>query len=287
MIGSGLAVGIDVTFAKKKVLPVVVARVVEGRVALIPRRQLPGPPPRGRGNLVLAMGSRSDDPTVQFAAATADFLDSVQRELDEPIGRIGIDAPRGPAPVGRLRASEQAMAEAGISFIQTPSDFEAVRARARASVEEGAPENRLAEANRSWMLVGRRLFEVLGDRFDHDRVIEVYPYAAFDRLAAAAHRKTSAEGVEERLRGLAAYAGWNSADELRRAVREATWGPMHDKADATLCAVLAARARVEDSFQGLATDPLDRIWMPASRGGAIKGVVETPGGSLGTPTSSA
>lgn len=286
MIGNGLAVGIDVTFAKKKVLPVVIARVVEGRVALIPRRQLPGAPPRGRGNLVLTMGSRSDDPAVQFAEATADFLDDVQRELDEPIGRIGVDAPRGPAPVGRLRASEQAMADAGISFIQTPSDFEAVRARARASVEEGMPESRLAEANRLWMLVGRRLFEVLGDRFGHDRVIEVYPYAAFDRVAAAAHRKTSAVGVEERLRGLAAYAGWNSADELGNAIRASTWGPMHDKVDATLCAVLAARARVEDSFQGPAADPLDRIWMPASRGGPAEGGVETPVGSFGTSTSS-
>lgn len=263
MIGSGLAVGIDVTFAKQKVLPVVVARVVEGSVAPIPRSQLPGTPPRGRGNLVLAMGSRSDDPAVPFAEATADFLDDVQRELDEPVARIGIDAPRGPAPVGRRRASEQAMADAGISFIQTPSDLEAVRARARASVEAGAPENRLAEANRLWMLVGRSLFEVLGDRFGHDRVIEVYPYAAFDRLAAAAHPKTSAEGVEERLRGLAANAGWSSAEELRRAVHEATWGPMHDRVDATLCAVLAAQARVEDSFEGPDADPLDRIWMPA------------------------
>lgn len=262
----GLAVGIDVTFAKRKSLPLVVARDADGRVTPIERGAFPRKPPIGQGNRVLAMGPAQGaaDPVTVFADATADLLDETAALLGEPIIRIAIDAPRGPAPAGRLRASEQAMADAGLSFIQTPPDLERIRATARASAEAGAPDSRLREANRLWMIVGVRLFEVLGERFGHDRIIEVYPYAAFERLGGAGIVKGSASGSDERLRALVRYAGWDDVEALRGAVHDATWGAMHDKVDAYLCAVLAARSQVADSFEGADVDPLDRIWMPAS-----------------------
>ena len=259
---TGLFVGIDVSFAKGTVLPVVIARDIDGRVVPVGRGALPRKPPVGGGNLAIALGSPDEDPVARFARDTADFLAESADHLGAPIERIAIDAPRGPAPPHGLRASEQAMADAGLHFIQTPPDLESIRARARASAEAGAPAARLREANRLWMVVGVRLFEVLGERFGHGRLMEVYPYAAFERLGAAAEDKKSPIGAQQRLRALARYSSRGSVDELRARVVEAAWGSLHDKVDAYLCAVLAARARVEDSFQGPDGDPLDRIWMP-------------------------
>jgi hypothetical protein len=258
-----LVVGIDVAFAKRKLLPIVVAHDVDGRVVPLPRGDLPRRPPVGGGNRVLAVDAPIGGvgPAVRFAHETAYFLADAAEALGLAIARIAIDAPRTESPPAALRASEQAMADAGLSFIRTPPDLDRIRGAARAAVAAGRADNRLAEANRLWMIVGVELFQVLGERFGHECLIEVYPYAAFERLGVTG-RKNTAAGVSERLAGLAPYAGWDSIDELRHAILEATWGPMHDKLDAYLCAVLASRAEARDSFQGDEPDPFDRIWMP-------------------------
>lgn len=263
-IADGLVVGIDVSFAKGRPLPLVVARDDGERVAPLPLEALVGDPPRGAGNRALALAEpgSADDPAVRFAAATVTFLSATAEAVGAPISRIAIDAPGAVAPAGTRRGCEQAMSDAGISYYQTPDDLEAVRSTARRAVEAGAPDHRLPEANRLWMLAGLALFRSLRDRFGAERVIEVYPFAAFDRLGAAARRKTSPEGRRDRLTALAAFGGWESASAVGEALDGAALGEVHDRIDAYLCAVLAARARRRDCFAGEGDDPADRIWMP-------------------------
>lgn len=260
----GLVVGIDVSVAKGRPLPIVVARDDGNRVTPLPLEALPREPPRGPGNRALALGhaGSADDPAVRGATATTEFLAETAESVGAPITRIAIDAPGALAPAEGRRGCEQAMSEAGLSYYQTPADLETVRATARTAVEAGVPDHRLPEANRLWMVAGLELFRSLRARFGAEDVIEVYPFAAFDRLGAAARRKSSPEGRRDRLTALAAYGGWNSASAVGEALDRAVVGEVHDRIDAYLCTVLAARARERDCFVGDAEDPSDRIWMP-------------------------
>lgn len=259
-----LWVGIDFAFAKRKRLPVVVALDQQGRVAPLQRTDLERRPPCGSGNRAIALGDPEDEASAvsRFAHDVVEYIDHVVDSTGTRVGRIAIDAPRRPPPLGRIRGCEQAMRDAGLSFIPTPHDSAAIQSKARVAIEAGARDTHLPEANRLWMIAGFRLFDVLCERYGEDTVIEVYPYAAFSRLGAAQTKKSVPEGFCERLRALARYSGWGSADELGESIARSSWGAKHDKADAYLCVVLAARASASDAFHGPDGDPLDLIWMP-------------------------
>lgn len=258
-----LVVGIDVSFRKGQRLPIVFGIDDGRRIDLLDRRDLPAEPPVGGGNRAVAEADPFDaaNAVETFSQATVGLIATVADHLDVTPKRIGVDAPRRPALRG-YRECEKAMQEKKISYIATPSDPVAIRQKAKAAANAGVPDTRLPEANRLWMLVGFSLFENLEKEFGPDSIIEVYPFAAFDRLGAAGINKKKEKGQRQRLEQLALLSGWTDTTALCRDIKRSTWGATDDKIDAFLCAVLAARARIQDAFNP--GDPQDCIWMPPS-----------------------
>src|SRR5262245_1417384 len=105
--------GIDVAFAKKKVLPVSVCIRPAGRpLDILPLRVSFEKPPAGRGN-VLAL-----DEAVrrQFAEAVLAWIEKLARDKRLRVWRIAIDAPSDYCrDASGRRAAERSLDESGIS----------------------------------------------------------------------------------------------------------------------------------------------------------------------------
>lgn len=92
--------GIDVAFAKRKVLPIVVCVRKKTILEPLPLHAVEGiSPPRGEGN------AKSLDPktVANFADATAHYLHAVEDRFKVVIRRIAIDSPSSPKAVGAQR----------------------------------------------------------------------------------------------------------------------------------------------------------------------------------------
>ena len=230
--------GIDVAFAKRKALPIVVCTRVDGRLRTLPLRDRGlRPPPRGSGNRA-ALNSAI---LSEFAEETADYLAWVQNHLGVRVVRIAIDAPRDYAGEGERRAAELAMDALRISCFATPSRsaFERHRSRALAHLANGGPENRLPNANQWWMLVGFALFQRLEKDYE---CIEVFPNAIVRALDPLVAHKSTEAGYARQADLLHAATGV-SAEELAVAAH----GSRHDRLDAVLSAWVAS------------LDPCDRV----------------------------
>jgi hypothetical protein len=248
--------GIDVAFAKRKVLPVVVC--VRSGATLLPlslRTAQTIVPPRGRGN------AKALDQKVicEFADATAHYLHAVEKEFGVTISRIAIDAPSGPRSAGMpRRQAERALDDRHISCFATPDEreFRSIRLKAETHLREGGQESRLPHANQLWMLVGFELFRRLREDWE---CLEVFPNAIAVSLGSAAIHKTREDGFRNQLSSLARYTGWPET-AAEASLADIGYGKPHDRLDAYLAAWVAS---LEDEFrEALGTPPDDAIWIP-------------------------
>ncbi|SRR5579883_203945 len=252
-------VGIDVAFAKRKRLPVVVCRFREERLEPLPLRTARVKPPAGKGN-----ASILDSRTIEsFANETAAYLKSIEGELCVHIRRIAIDSPSAPKlPETQRRACEIGLDNRNIHCITTPSttEFDAIRLRAAEHLQAGGAESRIPSANQLWMLVGFELFKRLGNDWD---CIEVFPQAIAAVLNANRLPKTCRQGLAAQLGAVADYTKWPPSRDVN-SLRDIGYGSAHDRLDAYMAAWVAALT--DDDRIPIGNPPNDAIWVPRVRG---------------------
>jgi hypothetical protein len=268
--------GIDVAVALSKRLPVVVCVRDRGRLTPLPLAGAASRPPRGIGNVAVALDAAA---TPAFAADAAAYLHAVEAEYGVAVRRIAIDAPRGPAPAGTLRVSEAGLAARGVPFYVTPDEagWARVREQVRAHLATGGPAGRLPQANRLWMLAGFALFSRLEQEWE---CLEAFPHATGLVLGAAGECKLTPAGHDGRLAAVAVRTGWPDPP-LAGAVDGIAFGARHDKLDAYLCAWVASLD--ESEREGVGGPPDDTIWLPLPAD-VLAGAAESSGAPPGRRT---
>lgn len=252
-------VGIDVAFAKRKCLPIVVSVWEDGRLVPLRLRDLGVAPPRGRGN---AAAVRPDE-VEQFADEARSYLVEVFSRCSLRPKAIAIDAPRLPRPDHVMRrAAEVAMDRASISCFTTPStsDWLGIFEKVKAHLADGGAPSRLPHANQLWMLPGFELFRRLADLAP---VLEVFPQAIARAIGAGAVHKSREGAVEAQLAAAARYTGWPASKDETRSLRRIAWAPRHDCLDAYLASWVAALDEGDRVAHG--EPPDDVIWVPRCR----------------------
>jgi len=247
--------GIDVAFAKRKLLPVSVCRWIDDGFAPLPLRKAKSTPPRGHGNAATLNAGKVSS----FADDTARYLRTIEAEFGVQICRIAIDAPSDPKEPGRpRRRAEQALDARQIRFITTPSSIEFARIiqKATAHLASGGLESRMPHANQLWMLVGFALFTRLRKDWE---CLEVFPQATAVILSSAIKHKSTAVGLTTQLRAIAQFTRWPEVPEAS-ALRQVSYGSLHDCLDAYSAAWIASLGETEREPLGEA--PNDVIWVP-------------------------
>ena len=253
-------VGIDVAFAKNKLLPVCICIRQNERLLPLPLRRRDRRPPRGRGNAAALDRALVD----QFARDVRTYIEAVAQDERVSIERIAIDAPSDYRADGHpRRAADAAMDRAGISCFTTPSrrDFTEIARKVRAHLAEGEPETNMPHANQLWMLVGFALFRELASVAD---CIEVFPQAIVRRIGAGDTHKSKAEGIEAQLAAASAYTGWPATVHGEPSFDDVCLAPAHDRLDAYLSAWVASLDEHQRSAYG--DPPGDVIWVPRVAG---------------------
>jgi hypothetical protein len=192
-------------------------------------------PPQGTGNAKTLEASVTDE----FASASVIYLQEVQSEFGVRIRRVAIDAPSDPRrPDMQRRSAECALGLLGIHYITTPDadEFDAIRARARAHLDNGGPESRMPGANQLWMLVGFALFRAFRQ---HWECLEVFPQAIAAVLGANQIRKAKSEGLLAQLTSVARHTGW-PANPSPSSLDAIGYGRRHDRLDAYLSCWVAS-----------------------------------------------
>lgn len=249
-------VGVDVAFARDKVLPISICFWDGGRLVPIPLRQLHVLPPRGSGN-----AATLDEEIVQrFAEDARSYLMTVCGHLDLQIVRIAIDAPKAPCMPGMTRrAAEQALDAASVSCFATPTAqaFDVIKDKVRRHLAGGGGAPTIPHSNQLWMLVGFALFRELATLAP---CLEVFPQATIRAIGGGQRHKSLSGAVVEQLQAAARYTGWprEHADEQ---LAECVWGSPHDQLDAYLSAWVAALDETKRRPMGIPPD--DAIWVPA------------------------
>lgn len=250
--------GIDVAFAKRKRLPIIVCTRRDGKLEPLPLRSLPAPP-AGKGNAQIL-----DEPTVTgFADDVAAYLRTVEEAFGVRVKRIAVDAPSDPKSNGASRRQcEIALDLKRISCITTPSvsEFSSIRKRASAHLANGGAESRMPGANQLWMLVGFALFERL--RRDWE-CMEVFPQAIVAALNANQIHKSKSAGFAAQLNALSIHTAWPSVLDAR-SLAQIGFGTSHDRLDAYMAAWIAS---LDDSArEPIGVPPHDVIWGPRVSG---------------------
>ena len=249
-------VGIDLAFAKKKYLPIVICTWEQGCLFPYPLRNLGILPPRGKGNVA----TLNNELVKKFAKATRLYIKAVCVQLKLQPMCIGIDAPSAPRdPELRRRLAELALDRAGISCFATPSEkqFDAICDKVNKHLEEGGDESHLPHANQLWMLVGFAVFKELQKLAP---CIEVFPQATARALGVGQIHKSQPGAVDEQLNAAAKYTGWLPGQSNAYGLSEIAWGDRHDQLDAYLSAWVASLE--EDKRKAFGDPSGDAIWIP-------------------------
>lgn len=248
--------GIDLAFAKKKLLPIAVCVWRNGVLEPLPLRSSTAPlPPQGSGNAKIL-----DDAAVEeFAESVARYLREVELAFGVIIRRIAIDAPCDPKRDGAARReAEKGLDRKKISCITTPDSkqFCEIRAKALAHLANGGEESRLPHANQLWMLVGFELFRRLRQEWE---CLEVFPQAIAATLGANGIHKTKGDGLLMQLSTAARFTGWPTGGDVSY-LNRIGYGRLHDNLDAYLAAWVAS-LDVTDR-EPIGCPPHDVIWVP-------------------------
>ena len=248
-------VGIDVSFAKGKYLPVCICVRQDERLVPLPLKKGPHPP-LGRGNeMAVTRPECLDD----FAKGARDYLEKIERQKGLRIVRIALDAPSSYRGEGRrLRAAEEVLSQENppISFFKTPTrrEFEEIKEEGRNHLRACEPVNRIPHANQLWMLAGFALFRELKQVAE---CIEVYPNA-IARVLLGANAKPKSKSWSEQLAKSSGFTGWGQGG--KPGLDAICWGASHDKVDAYLSAWIASLD--ESQREPLGCPPDDSIWVP-------------------------
>jgi hypothetical protein len=179
--------GIDVAFAKKKVLPVVVCAKERGSLVPLSLRQAYFlRPPLGQGNRKIL----DQNIVASFATKTLGYLRAVENKYRVSISRIAIDSPsEAKKAATHRRKAELALFKRRISCITTPDEekFESIKQFAAAYLANGGTEPTMPHANQLWMLVGFELFRCLREEWE---CLEVYPQATVALLGVGGQHKS-------------------------------------------------------------------------------------------------
>ncbi|NQS99612.1 MAG: DUF429 domain-containing protein, partial [Candidatus Omnitrophica bacterium] len=249
--------GIDVAFAKKKYLPISVC--VWRKEKLCPLLLKSNPviaPPRGFGNAAIV---RDYHLVKTFAHDTLRYLREVEKTFGVAIKRIAIDAPSDPKMTGeRRRKAELGLDKKGIRCITTPNSqqFESIKSKALAHLENGGEESRIPHANQLWMLVGFELFNTLRQEWE---CLEVFPQAIAKTLGSATIHKSKNEGLIKQLSATSIFTGWPETVS-KSCLKDIGYGSSHDKLDAYLSAWVASLNR--NQREAIGSPPKDVIWIP-------------------------
>jgi hypothetical protein len=248
-------VGIDVAFAKRKRLPIVVSTLRESRLEPLPLRCASEKPPVGKGN----EATLDDSLVSRFAEDTADYLRAVESAFKVSICCVAIDAPSMPKIPGReRRRCEVELDRNHIHCISTPSlaEFVVIRKKAAQHLLSRGAASHLPAANQLWMLVRFELFRVLRRNWE---CIEVFPQAIAAFLNASDRHKSTPEGLLAQLKAVSHYTHWPVTAEVLD-LSQIAYGSPHDRLDAYLSAWVASLAETNRLPLGLLPD--DAIWVP-------------------------
>lgn len=251
-------VGIDVACARKKRLPVCVARLNGGRLEPVdPPPEFTRALPLGRGNDEI----RNVDPFKSAAVEVAETLDRGAKQYSWNILSVAVDAPAASPKKGE-RASERALRECSLSSFQTPDEGKwcQIRENCENYLQDGGALNRIPHANKIWMLYGFEIFKALR-AIGGFEVIEVYPYAIVRTLLSECPHKTTPDGYKRQLESVANATNWTPL-ELECALKHSVAGSKHDKLDAFMAAWVASLCRQSRRAFGNENDPDDAIWVP-------------------------
>lgn len=253
-------VGIDVAFAKRKRLPLVVCVRRGNALHPLPLRTARALPPVGEGNARILDGNTVD----QFARDTVAYLRSIESEFCIKIRRVAIDAPSDPRSPGTSRRSaEIELDRRQIRCFTTPAlaQFETIRLRAMDHLAHGGTESTLPAANQLWMLVGFALFRELRPAWE---CLEVFPQAIARVLGVGRVHKSKGDGLKAQLRAAARHTSWPGAAVVDTAITghlaAIGYGSRHDRLDAYLAAWVASLDRAKR--KALGEPPNDVIWVP-------------------------
>lgn len=253
-MSTSVFVGIDVAFAKNKMLPVAICEW-DGMVPRLLRRRLFPKPPRGTGNKAALDGNVR----LQFAESVSDWLKAICMANDLRIERVAIDAPSDYCrPDRRRRASETALDGCGISVFATPTEqqfLEKIEA-ARTHLNNGGAESEMPNANQIWMLIGFELFCILQPQYE---CIEVYPQAIVRSIGCEGKHKSEESGYAEQVEALSTLLGI-SRSNLNDEMNLMCFGGRHDKLDAFLSSWVACLPA--DCRKAYGEPPSDAIWIP-------------------------
>ena len=247
-------VGIDVAYAKNKMLPICICEW-DGTVPVPFQRRLFPKPPRGKGN----KAALDPEERESFGNAVLLWLRDVCEENDLQVQRIAIDAPSDYCrPDRNRRASEAALDALGISCFATPTkqQFENKIEAARNHLDSGGKESEMPNANQIWMLIGFTLFQKLSQQYE---CIEVYPHATVRSIGCEGEHKSKEEGFNEQVDSLSMIMGIAPCN-LKDHIKLMCFGDKHDKLDAYTSAWIAGMPPSCCSAHG--EPPHDAIWIP-------------------------
>lgn len=253
-------IGVDVSCAVKKRIPIVFAVKREGRLVPLPARHLPMKAPYGHGNRYVIEHQRNRD----YALTVRDYVLEVCDHLGVQPARIGVDSPLRPrAEALDYRIAERALNQAGISCYKTPSasEFAAITEKARSHLANGGALQRIPHAMQLWMLAG---IEIARELATIAPVREVFPQANIRLLMPNAPHK-SGKGVPLlQLQALAKQTGWPRTQAERSALKQISAGGTHDQVDAYSAAWVASLNESDvDVFGDIQQQ--DAIWVPSAQ----------------------
>lgn len=253
-------IGVDVSCALKKRIPVVFAVKRKGRLVPLPARQLPMKAPYGHGNRYVIEHQRN----VDYAIAVRDYVLEVCDYFGVQPECIGVDSPLRPrAEALDYRIAERALNQAGISCYKTPSasEFAAITDKAQGHLANGGALQRIPHAMQLWMLAG---IEIARELATIAPVREVFPQANIRLLMPNAPHK-SGKGVPlMQLQALAQQTGWPRTQEEWNALKQISAGGTHDQVDAYSAAWVASLNDSDvDVFGDIAQQ--DAIWVPSAK----------------------
>ncbi|CUA83208.1 DUF429 domain-containing protein [Pseudidiomarina woesei] len=250
-------IGVDVSCALKKRIPIVFALKREGRLVPLPARHLPMKAPYGHGNRYVIEHQRNLD----YANAVRDYVVKVCNHFGVQPARIGVDSPLRPRSEALdYRIAERALNQAGISCYKTPSasEFEDIKAKARRHLAIGGALQRMPHAMQLWMLAG---IEIARELATIAPVREVFPQANIRLLLPNVPHK-SGKGVPlMQLQALAKQTGWPCTQEEWKALKQISAGGTHDQVDAYSAAWVASLPETDVNVFG-DIQQQDAIWVP-------------------------
>jgi len=255
-----LVIGVDVSCAAKKRIPIVFAEKREGRLIPLPVKELPFAAPYGHGNKLVV----EHEYNLNYARQIREYITDVCHFYGATPERIGIDSPLRPRSSALdYRIAERELNQAGIRCYKTPSkpEFDEIIHKVRHHLTTGGAISRVPHAMQLWMLAG---FEIARELATIAPVREVFPQANIRRLMPNAPHK-SGKGVPQRqLEVIACHTGWPASQTEWTQLKQISAGSTHDQVDAYSAAWVAS---LDDEHIDIFGDieQADAIWVPAQR----------------------